>query len=44
MGTAGEADLATHRLMKTDTIFAIASMTKPITATALIILVDEGKL
>jgi CubicO group peptidase (beta-lactamase class C family) len=30
--------------MREDDLFAIASMTKPITATALMILVDEGKL
>ena len=30
--------------MAADTMFGIMSMTKPITATALMILVDEGKL
>ncbi|MBS0263534.1 MAG: beta-lactamase family protein, partial [Planctomycetes bacterium] len=40
----GEADRSTHRPMAKDSVFAIASMTKPITATALMILVDEGKL
>ena len=40
----GEADLAAHRPMTKDTLFAIASMTKPITATAVMILADEGKL
>lgn len=44
LGAAGEADLATHRPMRPDTMFAIASMTKPITATSVMILVDEGKL
>jgi len=39
----GEADVDTHRKMQPDTVFAIASMTKPITSTALMILVDEGK-
>jgi len=39
----GLADLAGNRAMTKDTIFWIASMTKPITATALMILVDEGK-
>lgn len=39
----GQADLADKRPMKPDTLFAIASMTKPITAAALMILVDEGK-
>ncbi len=40
----GYADLEGQKPMKTDSIFAIASMTKPITATALTILRDEGKL
>jgi CubicO group peptidase (beta-lactamase class C family) len=40
----GEADVETHRPMRPDTLFAIASMTKPITATALMILWDAGKL
>lgn len=40
----GSADLASKRPMRPDTIFAIASMTKPITATAVMILQDEGKL
>jgi CubicO group peptidase (beta-lactamase class C family) len=41
---AGEADLSTHRPMAKNAVFAIASMTKPITATAIMILADEGKL
>ena len=41
---AGEADVAQHRPMAKDSIFAIASMTKPITATADMILQDEEKL
>jgi CubicO group peptidase (beta-lactamase class C family) len=40
----GLADLETKRPMRPDTLFCIASMTKPITATALMILQDEGKL
>jgi CubicO group peptidase (beta-lactamase class C family) len=40
----GDADLASKRAMATDTIFRIASMTKPITAMAIMMLVDEGKL
>lgn len=43
LSAVGEADVETGREMSTDTMFAIASMTKPITATALMILVDEGK-
>lgn len=40
----GSADLENDRPMRRDTLFCIASMTKPITATALMILQDEGKL
>ena len=40
----GLADVATGQAMTKDSIFAVASMTKPITATALMILQDEGKL
>jgi len=39
----GQRDVASDKPMRKDTIFAIASMTKPVTATALMILVDEGK-
>lgn len=44
LGAVGAADLEDQRSMTTDTLFAIASMTKPITSTALMMLVDEGKL
>jgi len=40
----GHADLAAGRPMRPDTIFWIASMTKPITATAVLMLQDRGKL
>ncbi len=40
----GEADIAAHRPMTKNTLFGIASMTKPITATAVMILQDEKKL
>ncbi len=40
----GLADLETKEPMKEDTLFWIASMTKPITAVAILILQDEGKL
>jgi CubicO group peptidase (beta-lactamase class C family) len=39
----GYADIAAKKAMQTDNLFWIASMTKPITATALMMLVDEGK-
>ncbi len=38
----GFADIAGHKPMATDHLFWIASMTKPMTATALMMLVDEG--
>lgn len=40
----GYADIAAGRKMQEDTIFRIASMTKPITSTALMLLVEQGKL
>lgn len=43
LSAVGQADVASGRAMTTDSIFRIASMTKPITATALMILHDEGK-
>jgi CubicO group peptidase (beta-lactamase class C family) len=41
--TAGMADIGRKQPMRADTLFWIASMTKPITAVALMMLVDEGK-
>ena len=43
LNAVGLADLETNRPMQPDAIFAIASMTKPIAATALMILKDEGR-
>jgi CubicO group peptidase (beta-lactamase class C family) len=40
----GLADAATKKPMTPDTLFKIASMTKPVTATAVLMLQDEGKL
>lgn len=40
----GHRDLRAGDAMKPDTLFRIASMTKPITAAAIMILKDEGKL
>ena len=40
----GFADLETKRPMSADSEFWIASMTKPVTATAILMLQDEGKL
>lgn len=41
--TVGLADIDAKRAMTPETLFCIASMTKPVTATALMMLVDEGK-
>lgn len=43
LSAVGKSSLETGREMTTDTLFGIASMTKPITATALMILVDQKK-
>lgn len=42
--TTGFADLAAAKPMQPDTMFWIASMTKPITGVAIMMLQDEGKL
>src|SRR5256886_6067217 len=42
--STGFADVAAKRPMTPDTLFWIASMTKPITGTAMLMLQDEGKL
>ena len=42
--TTGYADVAAKRPMASDTLFWIASMTKPITGAAILMLQDEGKL
>jgi CubicO group peptidase (beta-lactamase class C family) len=39
----GYADIAAQKPMRTDALFWIASQSKPMTATALMMLVDEGK-
>jgi CubicO group peptidase (beta-lactamase class C family) len=44
LGAVGKTDLAGSRPMKTDDIFWIASMSKPITAASIGMLVDDGKL
>lgn len=43
LDAVGYADIAAKKPMRTDNLFWIASMTKPVTATALMMLVDEGK-
>ncbi len=42
--TIGYADLADHRSMRSDDMFWIASMSKAMTAAAVMMLVDEGKI
>lgn len=42
--STGFADVATGRAMTPDTVFWIASMTKPVTGVAVLMLQDEGKL
>jgi CubicO group peptidase (beta-lactamase class C family) len=44
LDAVGQADIAGHKAMKPDAMFWIASMTKPITATAIMMLRDEAKL
>jgi CubicO group peptidase (beta-lactamase class C family) len=44
LNTVGFADIAAGAPMRHDTIFRIASMTKPITSLAALMLVEEGKL
>lgn len=43
-GAVGMADIDAKKEMEKDTLFLIASMTKPITALGIMILADEGKL
>jgi CubicO group peptidase (beta-lactamase class C family) len=44
LAAVGKADIAAGRAMEPDALFRVASMTKPITATALMMLVEQGKL
>ncbi len=44
LGTTGFADVANKRPMKANDMFWIASMTKPVTGVAVLMLQDEGKL
>ncbi len=41
--TVGYTDITAHKPMPADALFWIASMSKPMTATAVMMLVDEGK-
>lgn len=44
LDTVGYADLRARKEMRPDTLFWIASMGKPVAATALMMLVDEGRI
>lgn len=44
LGASGSSDIESKRAMRTDDIFWIASMSKPVTGVAVMILVDQGKL
>ncbi|MBU1378566.1 MAG: beta-lactamase family protein [Alphaproteobacteria bacterium] len=44
VNTVGQRDIATGLPMERDTLFRIASMTKPVTTLAALMLVEEGKL
>ena len=44
LAAVGKTDMAKDRKMRTDDIFWIASMSKPITAACIAILADDGKL
>ena len=44
LSAVGMADIENNRPMKPDAIFWIASMTKPVTATSIMMLEEEGKL
>ena len=44
LAAAGSADIANGRAMKTDDIFWIASMSKPMTAVCVMMLAEEGRL
>jgi methyl acetate hydrolase len=43
-GAFGKADVARNQPMRTDSIFRIASMTKPVTSLAAMMLVEQGQL
>ena len=44
LSAIGQSDLASGRKMQTDDLFWIASMTKPMSAACVALLVDDGKL
>src|SRR5712691_2726716 len=44
LAAQGQMDMASVRAMQTDTIFRLASMTKPVISAAILMLLEEGKL
>ena len=44
VGAVGYADVAAQKPMQTDALFRIASMSKPVTSVAILMLQDDGKL
>jgi CubicO group peptidase (beta-lactamase class C family) len=44
LSAQGHMDLATGRAMRTDTVFRLASMTKPVLSAAILLLLEEGRL
>jgi CubicO group peptidase (beta-lactamase class C family) len=44
MGATGFADIAGHKPMRLDALFRIASMSKPVTSVAILMLQDDGRL
>src|SRR5690349_9527815 len=44
LSSVGFSDIGAKSPMRTDALFWIASMTKPVTAAAILLLQDEGKL
>ena len=44
IGVAGKLDVSQNKPMATDAIFSIASMTKPVTSAAIMMLFEQGKL
>src|SRR5437667_4162494 len=44
LDAVGYQDLESRKQMRTDSIFQIMSMTKPVTATGVMILMEEGRL
>src|SRR5258708_34313996 len=44
LAAQGQMDMAAGKTMQTDTVFRLASMTKPVISAAILMLLEEGKL